>query len=136
MGNIRIAIRLSNPLKGHLAANEAVALVDTGSLNLCLPRYLALRLGLQELEKRDVIVADGRKVLCPYSGPILVEFGDRRCYTGALVLGDEVILGTIPLEDMDLVIHPASQTVVPNPDSPELPSVMGTDFIPSTGSES
>ncbi len=136
MGNIRIAIQLSNPLKDHLAPNEAVALVDTGSLNLCLPRYLAIRLGLRELEKRDVIVADGRKVLCPYSGPVLIEFGDRKCYTGALVLGDEVILGTIPLEDMDLIIHPASQTVIPNPESPELPSVMGPDYIPTTGSDS
>jgi len=135
MGNIRISIKLSNPLKDQLAANETVALVDTGSLNLCLPRYLAIRLGLRELEKRDVIVADGRKVLCSYSGPILVEYGDRRCYTGALILGDEVILGTIPLEDMDLIIHPASQTVVPNPETPELPTVLGKDFFPSSGNE-
>jgi len=127
MGNIRISIRLSNPLKQNLAASEAVAMVDTGSINLCLPKYLAIRLGLQELERRDVVVADGRKVNCSYSGPILVEYGGRKCYTGALVLGDEVILGTIPLEDMDLMIHPASQSVMPNPSSPELPSVMSPD---------
>ncbi len=74
-----------------------------------------------------MIVADGRRVRCSYSGPILVEFGNCKCYTGALVLGDEVILGTIPLEDMDLVIHPASQTVIPNPETPELPSIMSSD---------
>ncbi len=129
MGTIRISIKLSNPLKQNLAPNETVALVDTGSINMCLPKYLAIRLGLQELEKRDVLVADGRMVKCSYSGPILVEFDDRKCYTGALILGDEVILGTIPLEDMDLIIHPASQSVKPNPDAPELPSVMNPDCI-------
>lgn len=127
MGNIRISIKLSNPLKSNLAANETVALVDTGSINLCLPKYLAIRLGLQELEKRDVVVADGRLVRCSYSGPILVEYHDRRCYTGALILGDEVILGTIPLEDMDLMIHPATQAVTPNPTVLELPTVMSPD---------
>lgn len=127
MGTIRIAIKLSNPLKENLAPNETVAMVDTGSLNLCLPKYLALRLGLQELEKRDVVVADGRRVKCSYSGPILVEYDNRRCYTGALIIGDEVILGTIPLEDMDLMIHPASQSVTPNPAAPELPSIMSPE---------
>jgi len=125
---VRISIKLSNPLKENLAPNETVALVDTGSTNLCLPKYLAIRLGLQELERRDVVVADGRKVQCSYSGPILVEYDDRRCYTGALVLGDEVILGTIPLEDMDLMIHPASQTVKPNPVAPELPTIKNPEI--------
>jgi clan AA aspartic protease len=129
MGTIRISIKLSNPLKENLAPNETAALVDTGSINLCLPKYLAIRLGLQELEKRDVVVADGRKVTCSYSGPILVEFDGRKCYTGALILGDEVILGTIPLEDMDLTIHPAGQTVKPNPEAPEIPTVMNPDCL-------
>ncbi|MCG8337841.1 MAG: clan AA aspartic protease [Proteobacteria bacterium] len=129
MGAIRISIKLSNPLKENLAPNETTALVDTGSINLCLPKYLAIRLGLQELEKRNVVVADGRMVNCSYSGPVLVEFDDRKCYTGALILGDEVILGTIPLEDMDLMIHPASQSVKPNPEVPELPTVMNPDCI-------
>ncbi|MCP4755912.1 MAG: clan AA aspartic protease [Proteobacteria bacterium] len=124
MGVIRATIKLSNPLKPDLAPNEAVAMVDTGSLNLCLPEYLAVRLGLKELEKREVFMADGSRVACPYSGPILVQFEDRNCYTGALVFGDEVILGSIPLEDMDLLLHPASQTVTANPNSPEIPSII------------
>lgn len=131
MGNIRITIKISNPLKSELAANETVALVDTGSINLCLPKYLAIRMGLQELEKRTVVVADGRSVSCSYSGPVLIEFHGRKCYTGALILGDEVILGTIPLEDMDLTIHPASQSVVPSPIPHEIPSVMNPDSKPN-----
>lgn len=129
MGSLRVSIRLSNPLKENLAPNEAVALVDTGSLNLCLPEYLSARLGLKVLEIRDVVVADGRKVKCPYVGPVLVEFEDRKCYTGALVIGDEVILGTIALEDMDLIIHASTHSVIPNPDSTELPSIHSSEYV-------
>ena len=39
-------------------------------------------------------------------GPIEVSFANRRCFTGAMVLGNEVLLGAIPMEDMDLVLRP------------------------------
>jgi len=34
---------------------------------------------------------------------------------GALVLGDEVLLGAIPMEDMDLVVNPRDRTVDVSP---------------------
>ena len=39
---------------------------------------------------------------------------------GALVLGDEVLLGAIPMEEMDLVVSPRDRTVDVNPDSPNI----------------
>jgi len=36
-------------------------------------------------------------------------------------MGDEVILGAIAMEDMDLVINPARQLVMVNPESPNFP---------------
>ena len=41
----------------------------------------------------------------PIMGPIEVNFANRRCYTGAIVLGNEVLLGAIPMKDMDLVLR-------------------------------
>jgi hypothetical protein len=38
------------------------------------------------------------------------------------VIGDQVLLGAIPMEAMDLVIHPRSLTLMPNPDSPNVPA--------------
>ena len=38
-------------------------------------------------------------------GPIEVSFSNRRCFTGAMVLGNEVLLGAIPMQDMDLVLR-------------------------------
>jgi hypothetical protein len=40
------------------------------------------------------------------------------------VLGDTVLLGAVPMEDMDLVISPARQTIVVNPKSPNIPSAV------------
>jgi hypothetical protein len=53
--------------------------------------------------------------------PSKVSYDGRSCYTGAIVLGDEVLLGAVPMEDMDLVVQPAKRTVIANPDSPNIP---------------
>ena len=54
-------------------------------------------------------------------GPIEVSFANRRCFTGAMVLGNEVLLGAIPMEDMDLVLRPQLQSIAVNPESPNIP---------------
>jgi clan AA aspartic protease len=107
MGLIHAKIALRNPRDAGLRPVETDALVDTGALHLCLPEHVALQLKLEELYQREVTTADGSRRLCPYVGPIEVRFENRACYTGALVLGDEVLLGAVPMEDMDLVISPA-----------------------------
>lgn len=94
------------------------SLVDTGALLLCIPEHVALQLGLEELEKREVTTADGVTHLASYVGPILVRFENRQCLTGALVLGGEVLLGAVPMEDMDVLVSPATRTLIVNPDSP------------------
>jgi hypothetical protein len=38
------------------------------------------------------------------------------------VLGDEVLLGAIPIKDMDLVVNPRDRTVDVNPASPNIAS--------------
>ncbi len=122
MGVIHTQLTLANPAKSELSAFETEALVNTGGLHLCLPEHIAIQLELMELEKREVTLEDGRKKLCSYSGPVRVECLGRNCFTGALVLGDSVLLGVIPMEDMDIVINPANRKVAVNPNSPNIPS--------------
>ena len=122
IGLIRTEITLRNPRDRSLAPLVANALVDTGSLHLCIPAHLAIQLKLERLEDREVTTADGVKHVCPYVGPIEVHFGNRGCFTGALVLGDEILLGAVPMEDMDLVVSPATHSVTVNPASPNVPS--------------
>ena len=40
--------------------------------------------------------------------------------TGALVFGDEVLLGAVPMEDMDVLVSPAKQAMIVNPNSPNI----------------
>lgn len=120
MGLIRVQITIGNPTKPELDTIEQLALVDTGALHLCIPEHVAVQLDLKELEKREVLLADGKRSRVPYCGPVEVRFKNRRCFVGALVLGDECLLGAIPMEDMDVVIHPSRLTLEVNPQSPNI----------------
>ena len=115
-------LRLSNPRDSSREPIEVDALADTGSVFLCIPQHVCLQLGLDVLQEREVKLADGPCVSVPYVGPVLVQFKNRTGVMGALVLGDEVLLGAIPMEDMDLVVNPRDRTVDVNPASPNIAS--------------
>ena len=115
-------LRLSNPRDSSREPIEVDALADTGSVFLCIPQHVCLQLGLEVLQEREVRLADGSCLSVPYVGPVLVEFKNRTGVMGALVLGDEVLLGAIPMEDMDLVVNPRDRTVDVNPASPNIAS--------------
>ena len=123
MGLTYTKLILSNPRKPALKPIELTALVDSGAAILCIPEHYRLQLELEEEpnNQREISTADGRTFKVPYVGPVKVEWDDRACYVGALVLGDEPLLGAVPMEDMDLVIHPLSQKLMANPLSPNFP---------------
>ena len=121
MGLIRGNFTLSNPTRPDLAPLEVSALADSGAVHLCIPEHLAIQLNLAELERCEVVLADGHRRTVPYVGPVEVRFRNRRCFTGAMVLGNEVLLGAIPMQDMDLVLRPQLQSVDVNPESPNSP---------------
>jgi clan AA aspartic protease len=113
-------LHLSNPRIPSLAEVEVDALADTGSVFLCIPEHVRLQLQLEALESREVKLADGSRATYPYVGPIVLRFKNRSGFVGALVLGDEVLLGAIPMEEMDLVVNPRDRTVDVNPASPNI----------------
>ena len=121
MGLIYTKIILHNPLDSRLEPYEANALVDTGAVHLCIPEHVSVQLQLQTAHLREVTTTDGQRHTCPYVGPVEVSFGNRTCFVGAIVLGNEVLLGAVPMEDLDLVISPAKQTVIVNPETPNIP---------------
>ena len=121
MGHVFAQIELSNPRQQDMAPLTVDATADTGALMLCVPESVASQLELEAESTRDVSVADGRSLLVPYVGPIKVAFGKRFCYVGALVLGDQVLLGALPMEDMDLVVDPSRRALTVDPASPDFP---------------
>jgi len=120
MGLANAFIALRNPRKPELVPVEADALADSGSVHLCIPEHVRIQLELEEIDEKEVTLADGTRKLVPYVGPIELRFKNRIGFAGALVMGDQVLLGAIPMEDMDLVIMPRTRMVDVNPASPNI----------------
>jgi len=127
-------VLLTNVRDDALAPIAVNALVDTGAVHLCIPEAIAVQLKLEEIERRQVTIADGTTKSVPNVGPVKVSMGNRSCFTGAMVLGNQALLGAIPMEDMDLVVSPHRQTVVPNPASPNMPASVAMSLWEEPGS--
>ena len=105
---------------------EVKALVDSGSVFMTVPQHVAVQLGfdLEEVSTREAVLADGSRKRVPMIGPLRVHFSDRYCDLSALVLGDEALFGAVPMEMMDLVLHPARQSLTVNPENPYVPAAL------------
>lgn len=124
MGLVYAEIQISNPRNAELKPLVINALVDTGVITLCIPEHIMIQLNLEEIEEREVTTDDGKHMAVSYVGPVQIKFKNRTCFTGALVLGDSVLLGAVPKEDMDLVVSSRMQTLTVNPESPNMPSAV------------
>ena len=95
-------------------------LVDTGAYNLCINESIQEQLQFPIVEKRKAETADGRIVEMNVVSNVELRFKNRATTCRAMVLpGDsEPLLGAIPLEDMDVLIHPQRQELIVNPDHP------------------
>lgn len=122
MGLTNAKILLQNPRLPELDGVEIDALADTGAVHLCIPARVQAQLQLQEIEKKEVTLADGGKQSVPYVGPVELRFKNRTGFAGALVMGEQPLLGVIPMEDMDLVVFPKTREVMVNPNSPDVAS--------------
>jgi clan AA aspartic protease len=118
MGLVFAMLTLRNPRQSDVQAIEVEALVDTGSVYLIIPEHVRLQLGLTEQAQKEVTLADGSRRMVPYVGPIETRFKNRVAYVGAIVMGDEVLLGAIPMEDMDLIVVPHQRRIDVNPLNP------------------
>jgi clan AA aspartic protease len=124
MGVVYQHIRLANAAKPQLEEIDAKALVDTGAIDLCIPKHVMNQLKLEAIEQREVTLADGRKEVVDYVGPVKIEVFGRHAFTGAIVMGDVVLLGAIPMESMDLLVDPRRLQLIPNPENPNIPGAL------------
>lgn len=118
MGLSYATIRLTNDLKNLSVTVNA--LVDTGAMFLCVPSEIATQLGfdIAEVRQRVIRLADGSDRTVPVIAPVTIEFENRWYTSEALVLGDEPLIGCIPMEAMDVIVEPKTQRMVVNPKHP------------------
>ena len=91
---------------------------------MCVPESVALQLGfdITEVSQQVVMLADGHQRNVPKIAPIDIAFGNRSYVTEAVVLGNEALLGAIPMEAMDLMVDLRQQTLIANPQHPNYPA--------------
>lgn len=103
---------------------ELDIVVDTGATQLVLPEEVVEQLGLTPMGTTQVTYADDRSERRPAAGivSVLVEGRDApvKCVVGRR--GTEPLLGQIVLETTDLLVDCTRQRLVPNPESPDMPS--------------
>ena len=128
MGLVYAEIRLTNEddlafqRRGWAAEEEirrvtTTALVDSGAYDLIINQEVQDRLQLPVLGKRHVKLADETIVELDMVGPVEVRFETRVTIVTALVLPntEEVLLGAIPLEGLDVIIDPLREKLLINP---------------------
>ena len=129
MGLVYQDIRIANAARPELEEVDANALVDSGAAELCVSKLVALQLKLEPIEQRIVTYADGRKESVDYVGPVRVEVFGRNAFVGAMVVSrDQVLLGALPMQSMDVLIDPARHQLIPNPAYPNIPGSLAMGF--------
>ena len=123
MGIVFTELRLGNFAWPDLEEVTVEAIADTGAVDLVIPEHVASQLQLIELQPREMRVAKMRK-LVRYAAPVKIQMMGRDCVTGALIMGDTVLLGAVPMEQMDVVVDPRTRRVIPNLENPNVPGML------------
>ena len=132
MGMVYAEIELINVIDLEMAKRQLIGeeevrrmrlnmLADSGAFMMAINDNIQEILQLPFIEKRKAVMADGSIVEYDTVGPIMVKFKNRTATCNAFVLtGDaEPLLGAIPMEEMDVLIHPQRQELLVNPEHPE-----------------
>jgi clan AA aspartic protease len=108
--------------KDEVRSINVRALVDSGAYQLVINEHVKQQLDLQVVEERVVSLADNSELRVEVVSPIELHFKNRMTVAHAIVLpgAKEILLGSIPMEDLDVVIDPKRQTLEVNPDNPNI----------------
>ncbi|GMO48556.1 MAG: hypothetical protein Ta2G_04390 [Termitinemataceae bacterium] len=108
-----------NAVRGILAKDKVreitvEAIVDTGAGTLVISDEIQKTLGLMTEEVDTSTLANGQKVYTKRAEAVKVCWQDRSMVCSPVVLpgAPNVLLGAIPLEDMDLIVDPKNQRLI------------------------
>src|SRR5688572_27595352 len=134
MGKVMVKIKLSNLVDEKMVERgllrpeqvrriEVEGLVDTGATALAIPADVVEQLGLTEIRRVDIGLADGTRLKVPVVDGVTIEILGRGMSGDAFVLpaGSTPLIGQIELERLDLVVNPKSRELMTNPAHPDGP---------------
>lgn len=131
-GAVRAKVKLTNAIdeamvsRGILAPHllrecETQALVDTGALTLVIPQKIVEQLGLRIRSRQVARYANGFEEPIGVTEAVLIQCQERQTAVEALAVGDEVLIGQVVLELLDLLPDCKNQRLIPNPANPDYP---------------
>jgi clan AA aspartic protease len=104
---------------GHLKPEDVrtitvKAIVDTGAYSIMIDDETMKKLGLGVSGEQKVRIASGERLACPLTTPVEINWKDRQSVMRAITMPGlpQVLLGLLPLEEMDLMVHPSRQELV------------------------
>jgi len=105
--------------KKEIKKEQVRVLVDSGAYMMCINEHIKTQLDLPVVDTIEAELADGTLNNMDVVGPLVINFKNRTTSCNAAVLpGDsEILLGSIPMEDMDVVLIPKLNTIDVNPKS-------------------
>ena len=112
-----LVLRLAKVRKSQARSIETEALVDTGATRLYLQASLIKALGLRRHSEVQSKTTNGLRRRPVYE-PVRLELMQRDGIFDVVEVDDDVpnLLGQIPLEHLDFVVHPKDQKLIPNPE--------------------
>ena len=124
MGQVHVRVVLTNHREAVMARldqldasrvhrYETEALIDTGAVRSTIPAAVAERLGLFRLRKTDAKYADGRVEEVDVTEAVTVEILGRETEMNPMILGEQILLGVIVLEGLDLMVDCNRNRLVP-----------------------
>ena len=112
MGTFKQPLRVSS-MDGQ-QVRDIEATVDTGAAYTTLPASLLRELGVEPIDKRTFLLADGRRVEMEYGRAWATVNGSSE--VTIVVFGEEdapALLGAYTLEGLALAVDPIAQRLVP-----------------------
>lgn len=125
MGIVHASVELINSTDKEMARRALLdhdeirkirvrAMVDSGSVHMAINENIQEVLQLPVIGKEKLELASGKVVYYDIVAPLEVRFEEYSAHCAAVVLpGDsEPLLGAIPMEAMNVIIHPNRQELV------------------------
>ena len=113
MGEVRVAIVVVNRETGA-QSDELVALADTGATLTVIPGEILEGLGIREIRRVSLALADGRRIERDVGEASVGTNGES--VPGRVVFGapgDATLLGLTALEQLGLAVDPVQRRLVP-----------------------
>ncbi|GHV70073.1 hypothetical protein AGMMS49928_16190 [Spirochaetia bacterium] len=110
----RINVQRGLTTEPEVRRTTVTAIVDTGAATLFITEAVCQQLGLTTDGERSARTASGARIICKVTEPVEIRWKERFTSCPAIVMpgAKNVLLGAIPLEDMDVMVNPASRELV------------------------